>query len=120
VLIDQRKDTPLWGWSDPATVLTIPIIYPLLSDMLYVCLWRNRDANVDALIDKTGNTNYAKWYDLVNEYLDQRDEFLTKSNAQFYALSYEQVITDKEQVAGLAYTLGIRDRATVTKAQGVL
>jgi len=50
VVAQESRTHHIWGWKDPRTVLTIPIIHPHLPvDVHFVCIFRNVNQVVESL-----------------------------------------------------------------------
>jgi hypothetical protein len=123
-LVDQKQEDAagqLWGFKDPRTALTIPLIHDFLPDPFYVCVRRSVPAVVQSLMRRAEARGYYEsakhWQDLVSEYERRRTRFLRQGWASFALLTYEQLLTDTwGNVLSLAHFVGQRNRDVIRYA----
>ena len=119
-LIESREKYSVWGFKDPRTCITIPIISKHLPNPLYVYVRREPRDVVMSLMKRAQLRGYYRepesWLELVNDYERRIKDFLSMGN-DFTTVTYEQITEDPDnQVMGLAYTVGIKDKDKICEA----
>jgi len=97
-LVDEKLQSPLWGFKDPRTCITIHAIHPYLSNPRYIFLRRERDDVVASLMCRAELRDYYEppehWLRLCEEYDSRAIKFLLKCKAKIYTVCYEQLVND--------------------------
>jgi hypothetical protein len=105
--LSMKRQSELWGWKDPRTVLTIHALHPYLEDPRYVVIRRNKRDVVSSLTLRSGWK--WNWGALVDEYVKRLDAFVAETDAPVLEMDYEQLTNQgqsKKAVRRLAQFVG--------------
>ena len=110
-LITRKNTKQRWGWKDPRTVLTIPIIHPYLSNPRYVVVHRDKRAIVNSLCKRHKRSKRSEWEPLVSTYLQRMDSFVKTVDTPVHIIRYEDLMSEKiarDTVEKLGWFLGYK------------
>jgi len=123
-LVIQKSTSPLWGFKDPRTCLTIPCIYhhlPITTFVVFVR--RNEDIVVDSLMRRAEIRGYYEppvhWHSLYTQYNNAVTTFLENSHPRFITITYEQLTKQcecKYQIRTIADFIGVKDKCLIEKS----
>jgi hypothetical protein len=122
-----RKNQGLWGFKDPRTCLTIPIIAPVLPRRtLYINLTRNREAVVRSLMRRAALRGYYEtqrhWEDLYDTYQARTNAFLLRCRQPYLKLDYTRLLFEPRSVViTLCHLLNIpQENAPIEEATALI
>jgi len=110
LLHDEFSSTPMWGWKDPRTSLTLPFWQELVGQMRYIIPVRNPAAVVASLVQRNGmSTDEAEAL-----WLSHTHAILAATTGQPRLFVFLEDLMDRppvlmQQIAGF---LGVPERAT--------
>jgi len=120
----RKSTSPLWGFKDPRTCLTIPCIYhhlPIATLCIYVR--RDEDAVVDSLMRRAELRGYYEppvhWHSLYRQYNNAVITFLEESHPRFITITYEQLTKECEcsrQVRTISEFIGVKSKCLIEKS----
>jgi len=127
-LIILKSVSPLWGFKDPRTCITIPAIYHYISqhsDISPRVIYVRRDMQpvVDSLIRRAEIRGYtetvAHWQALYTIYNYRVIDFLLTVKPRSLTVTYEQLTTDiqsRYSVQAIAGFIGVKDQCLIQSA----
>lgn len=89
------KRSGLWGFKDPRTAITIPIIHPHLTDPKYIVVNRSQLDIAQSLMSRGGNSSKERWILLANEYKDRIQRFLGYTESPVLPVSFDALLDKK-------------------------
>lgn len=126
-LLIARKNHGLWGFKDPRTCLTIPVIAPALPRTVrYINLTRNREAVVRSLMKRAALRGYYEtqrhWEALYDTYRERTNHFLMRCRQPYMKLDYTRLLFEPRSVViTLCHLLDIpQDTAPVEEATALI
>lgn len=96
-LVAKKNKKQKWGWKEPQTSLTIPVIHPFLDDPYYIVIKRSFSRAVSSAIyrssKKTQKYNLKTATQLIKGYNDHIKTFIPGKN--FVEISFDRLVTKK-------------------------
>jgi len=123
-LVERKSISPLWGFKDPRTAITIPIIAPYLpADTRFIFIRRDMPEVVASLMRRAESRGYyepeAHWEMLYSEYNKSIVEFLKFHIQHSLIISYKHLTTDiqsRYSVYSIADFIGVKDKCLINQA----
>jgi hypothetical protein len=130
-LVNKCIGLPAWGFKDPRTCLTIPVLHPYLPNPRYIYITRDKPAIVASLTRRASQRGYYEppehWENLYDVYNDRAVSFLSSIRMSLTGglliLSYEQLTHPKDcklNVQMLAGFAGVGSSEDVERATALV
>lgn len=93
-LLSKRKG--LWGFKDPRTAITIPLIHPFLDNPHYIRVVRSHSDIAKSLMKRGGKSKKSRWIELSKKYNMHIDAFLTNKDVPLLNVQFSDLLNQKK------------------------
>jgi hypothetical protein len=101
-LVSRRNG--LWGFKDPRTAITIPIIHPHLTEPKYIRVTRPFNDIAKSLMSRGGNIKRDRWLAVIRQYGQHIDNFFDNVDAPKMSVSFNDLL-DKKKSKGVIQSI---------------
>jgi hypothetical protein len=85
-----------WGFKDPRTAITIPLIHPFLPDAHYIRVMRSDNDVAESIIKRSTDKAKERWVQLSRRYNDHIEAFLYDCTSPLLVVDFDKLL-DRSQ-----------------------